>query len=252
MRREALLDYLVQGHVGGAEQRPGSASTGCPPAQCPDLDRRATACGSSATGTCRRNALRDGARLRRRSSEWVDRVVADRLVLAEVPLGAFLSGGIDSNAVAHSMKRSGDGRAAGPVHRRFPREERTTSSTSPARPTAEIARRRPPHRDPRAPTRGRRWTSCRGSTTSRSPTPRPCRPGSCRRSPASTSRSRSPATAATRRSPAIGATSTTSPRTACARRSSAPGRSKPERARWAACTRSSTGRPASCARRRSC
>ena len=30
--------------------------------------------------------------------EWIDRIVGDRLV-ADVPLGAFLSGGIDSTAV---------------------------------------------------------------------------------------------------------------------------------------------------------
>ena len=37
--------------------------------------------------------------------EWMDRVVEDRLV-SEVPLGAFLSGGIDSNAVVDSMARA--------------------------------------------------------------------------------------------------------------------------------------------------
>ena len=47
------------------------------------------------------DALRDTSDLAE-IRDWVDRVVEDRLV-AEVPLGAFLSGGIDSSAVAHSM-----------------------------------------------------------------------------------------------------------------------------------------------------
>ena len=101
MRREALLDYLVQGHVGGPE----SAWTGVQRLE---------------PGTVLSWSARDGVRTRRywdlptdglRESpdpeeirDWVDRVVEDRLV-AEVPLGAFLSGGIDSNAVADSMAR---------------------------------------------------------------------------------------------------------------------------------------------------
>lgn len=99
MRREALLDYLVQGYVGGPE----SAWTGIQRLE---------------PGTVLTWSARDGVRTRRywdlptdalRDSpdpdeirDWVDRVVEDRLV-AEVPLGAFLSGGIDSSAVAHSM-----------------------------------------------------------------------------------------------------------------------------------------------------
>ena len=101
MRREALLDYLVQGHVGGPE----SAWTGVQRLE---------------PGTVLSWSAKDGVRTRRywdlpteglRKSpeseeirDWVDRVVEDRLV-AEVPLGAFLSGGIDSNAVADSMAR---------------------------------------------------------------------------------------------------------------------------------------------------
>ncbi|MEM8712447.1 MAG: asparagine synthase (glutamine-hydrolyzing), partial [Planctomycetota bacterium] len=104
MRREALLDYLVQGYCGGEN----SAWTGVhrlPPA-------------SVLTWSSK-----DGVRIQRywdlpqdelrgpadheEILEWVDTTVRDRLV-AEVPLGAFLSGGIDSTAVAHSMAQELD------------------------------------------------------------------------------------------------------------------------------------------------
>lgn len=99
MRREALLDYLVQGYCGGPESawvgihrlEPGhvltwSAKDGVRMHRYWDLPK---------------DELR-GAPEPGEITEWVDRVVKDRLV-AEVPLGAFLSGGIDSTAVAHSM-----------------------------------------------------------------------------------------------------------------------------------------------------
>lgn len=102
LRREALLDYLVQGYVGGPE----SAWVG--------IHRLPPGCVLEWTAA-------EGVRIHRywdlpcdveRAApepgeilELLDRVVEDRLV-AEVPLGGFLSGGIDSNAVADSMARA--------------------------------------------------------------------------------------------------------------------------------------------------
>ena len=102
LRREALLDYLVQGYVGGDE----SAWVGIhrlPPASVltwsADEGVRIERYWDVPTDGLR-EAPEEGEIV-----EWVDRVVEDRL-LAEVPLGGFLSGGIDSNAVAHSMHRA--------------------------------------------------------------------------------------------------------------------------------------------------
>jgi asparagine synthase (glutamine-hydrolysing) len=101
LRPEALLDYLVQGYVGGPEAAwagisrlpPGHTLTfeaGAPPrlARYWDLPT-------------------DGERgpaAAEEILELLDRAVKDRL-MADVPLGAFLSGGIDSNAVVASMSR---------------------------------------------------------------------------------------------------------------------------------------------------
>lgn len=102
MRREALLDYLVQGYVGGPE----SAWVGIhrlPPASVLTW---------SARGGVRIERYWDlpteglrGPASNDEVLEALDRAVASRLV-SEVPLGAFLSGGIDSNAVATSMARA--------------------------------------------------------------------------------------------------------------------------------------------------
>lgn len=101
LRGEKLLDYLVQGYVSGTDsawegiQRLPQASTlSWSPGQGPRVARYW-------------DLPLDGAREPAGEAEileWVDRVVREHLV-ADVPLGAFLSGGIDSTAVADSMAR---------------------------------------------------------------------------------------------------------------------------------------------------
>ena len=106
LRAASLLDYLVQGYVGGPESAwvgisrllPGHTlewSPGEPPriARYWDLPL---------------DGLR-GPATSEEVLESLDRAVEQRL-MSEVPLGAFLSGGVDSNAVADSMARVG-GRA---------------------------------------------------------------------------------------------------------------------------------------------
>lgn len=107
LRRESLLDYLVQGYVGG----PDSAWAGLnrlPPAHVLEW---------TPVGGAHIRRYWDLPLDRTREPapdeevvEWLDRAVSDRLV-SDVPLGAFLSGGIDSTAVVESMARS----SVGPV-----------------------------------------------------------------------------------------------------------------------------------------
>ena len=101
MRPESLLDYLVQGYTSG----PNSAWAGIhrlPPAHVlewtPEGGAKLRRYWDLPVDSLRGPASNDEI------LEWVDRVVQDRLE-AEVPLGAFLSGGVDSNAVVDSMSR---------------------------------------------------------------------------------------------------------------------------------------------------
>lgn len=106
LRREALLEYLMQGYVGGSF----SAWHGIerlPPAHVLEFT-------AGSAPRLRRywdmplDRLREPATAAERDAEvleWVDRVVSEHME-SEVPLGAFLSGGVDSNAVVDSMARA--------------------------------------------------------------------------------------------------------------------------------------------------
>ncbi len=107
LRREALLEYLMQGYVGGAhsawagiERLPAGHTLAFEPGGTPRIERY---------WDLPLDRMREPASEVDRGQEireWVDRVVGEHLE-SEVPLGAFLSGGIDSTAVVESMSRAG-------------------------------------------------------------------------------------------------------------------------------------------------
>ncbi len=111
LRATKLVDYLVQGYVSGPEaawegmQRLQQASTlTWTPGEAPRIARYWDLPLDLRTGVPDEEEL--GAEI----LEWVDRVVREHLV-SDVPLGAFLSGGIDSTAVADSMARRLSGKS---------------------------------------------------------------------------------------------------------------------------------------------
>jgi asparagine synthase (glutamine-hydrolysing) len=102
MRPHKLLDYLVQGYVGGEEsvwssirRLPPASTLSWSPGEEPVIERYwDLPTDSLARPTSDEEVL-----------EFLDRVVREHTV-SDVPLGAFLSGGVDSSAVVDSMARS--------------------------------------------------------------------------------------------------------------------------------------------------
>jgi len=103
---EKLLDYLVQGYVGG-ERSAWADIRRLPPASTltwrPGEHPRIQPYWDLPAGGLR--GVAGATELYEEVLEWLDRAVSDRLV-ADVPLGAFLSGGVDSTAVVDSMSRT--------------------------------------------------------------------------------------------------------------------------------------------------
>ncbi len=132
LRPEALLDYLVQGYTGGAnsawsgvQRLPPSGVLVFEPAagRPPRVER---------TWDLPTDALRPAA-TDEEILDLFDTVVSDRLV-ADVPLGAFLSGGVDSTAVVTSMKHVS---GAAPIVCSVGFDERSHDELDVARRTAE-------------------------------------------------------------------------------------------------------------------
>ncbi|MFT5288059.1 MAG: asparagine synthase (glutamine-hydrolyzing) [Planctomycetota bacterium] len=100
MRQEKLLDYLVRGYVGGPDSAWAGIqrlSPGCRLTWSPGQDVQIERYWDLPLEGEREPA--DSEEI----LEWLDRCVSDRLI-SDVPLGAFLSGGVDSTAVVTSMK----------------------------------------------------------------------------------------------------------------------------------------------------
>lgn len=112
MRAEALLEFLMQGYVSGPQAAWNGMQRLLPGTT---LSWRPLEAEGRTQPSLRRywdlplDELREPAPAAE-ILEWVDRVVREHLV-SDVPLGAFLSGGIDSSSVADAMARARSARA---------------------------------------------------------------------------------------------------------------------------------------------
>jgi asparagine synthase (glutamine-hydrolysing) len=102
LRAHSLLDYMVTGYCSGIDaawegmsRLPQASTLTWTPGETPKI----TSYWDLPVDSLRERA--DDAEI----LEWIDRVVREHL-LSDVPLGAFLSGGIDSTAVVDSMSRT--------------------------------------------------------------------------------------------------------------------------------------------------
>jgi asparagine synthase (glutamine-hydrolysing) len=116
LRAESLPDYLTFGYVptphtffdGIVSLPPGhvlTVGTDCQPRVEPYWSPSYPGASSAAPVTASSAAIRDGLRARLRAA-------VERRLIADVPLGAFLSGGIDSSAVVALMAQATDRRVA--------------------------------------------------------------------------------------------------------------------------------------------